>query len=129
MRLATAAVLLVLAPSVRAAEGKWTPQQVHAQGETWLRMQGFELPLRQLWDPAKGGGLLANAVQLPGCSGSFVSADGLLLTNHHCVVGVLQEHSTPERNVARDGFVAASREDERPAKAYRVQVPRAFRDV
>jgi len=61
-------------------------------------------------------GLLANAVQLPGCSGSFVSAEGLLITNHHCVVGILQEHSTPQSNLSRDGFLARSRaEEKRPA--------------
>jgi len=126
-----AALVLALAvnPAARAAEGKWTPQQVHALGGKWLAAQGFELPMAKLWDPAKGGGLLANAIQVPGCSASFVSADGLLLTNHHCVVAILQEHSTPERNLVRDGFLAAGRDDERRAKAYRAQVPRAFGDV
>ena len=128
-----AAVGLVLggclaAPSF-AAEGKWTPQQVLQQGPVWVKAQGFGLPLPVLWDEAKGGGLLANAVQLPGCSGSFVSAEGLLITNHHCVVGILQEHSTPQANLGRDGYVARSRADEKHAKAYRIQVPRTFRDV
>ena len=112
-----------------AGEGKWTPQQVLQQGPAWVEAQGFGLPLTTLWDQAKGGGLLANAVQLPGCSGSFVSAEGLLITNHHCVVGILQEHSTPQANLGRDGYVARSRAEEKPAKAYRIQVPRGFRDV
>ncbi|MFO0584871.1 MAG: S46 family peptidase [Anaeromyxobacter sp.] len=119
----------LLAPSALAAEGKWTPEQVHALGPAWLKAQGFELPLSTLWDPAKGGGLLANAIQVPGCSASFVSADGLLVTNHHCAVGILQEHSTTERNLLRDGFLAATRADEKKARAYRAQVPRAFTDV
>ncbi|MCA2978627.1 MAG: S46 family peptidase [Myxococcaceae bacterium] len=120
---------LVLAPVALAGEGKWTPQQVQALGPLWVKQQGFTLPLDRLWDPAKGTGLLANAVQLPGCSGSFISSEGLLITNHHCVVGILQEHSTPQRNLVRDGFVARSRDDEKPAKAFRLQVPRRFVDV
>ena len=119
----------LLASPVHAQEGKWTPQQVLQQGPSWVKAQGFALPLDQLWNEAEGGGLLANAVQLPGCSGSFISSDGLLITNHHCVVGILQEHSTPQANLGRDGYLARTRGDEKAAKAYRIEVPRAFRDV
>jgi len=121
--------LALLAASARAGEGKWTPQQVLAQGPAWVRAQRFSLPLERLWDEKAGGGLLANAVQLPGCSGSFVSAEGLLVTNHHCADGILQEHSTPQANLSLDGFVARSRADQKKAGAFRIQVPRAFRDV
>jgi hypothetical protein len=120
--------LLVALPA-RAGEGQWTPQQVLAQGPAWVKAQGFGLPLARLWDEKAGGGLLANAVQLPGCSGSFVSAEGLLITNHHCAVGILQEHSTPQANLSRDGHLARTRAEEKKAGAYRIQVPRSFRDV
>ncbi len=113
----------------QAAEGKWTPQQVLEQGQAWVKQQGFALPLAKLWDEKVQGGLLANAVQLPGCSGSFVSKDGLLITNHHCIVGILQEHSTPQLNLATDGYLAREPAAEKPAKAYRIQVPRRFVDV
>jgi hypothetical protein len=130
MKPATCALLsLLTALPALAGEGKWTPQQVLEQGPGWVKAQGFGLPLERLWDAAAGGGLLANAVQLPGCSGSFVSPEGLLITNHHCVDGILQEHSTPQANLSRDGYLARSRGDEKKAGAYRVQVPRAFRDV
>lgn len=129
MRHAIPLSLLLLATPALAGEGKWTPQQVLEQGPAWVRAQGFELPLDKLWDAKAGGGLLANAVQLPGCSGSFVSAEGLLITNHHCVAGILQEHSTPQANLTVDGYLARTRADEKKAGAYRVQVPRAFRDV
>jgi hypothetical protein len=120
---------LILAAPVLAGEGKWTPQQVLARGPAWVKAQGLSLPLERLWDEKAGGGLLANAVQLPGCSGSFVSAEGLLITNHHCADGILQEHSTPQANLSQDGYLARSRADEKKAGAFRIQVPRAFRDV
>jgi len=126
--IAAIAVLFVAFPA-QAGEGKWTPQQVLEQGPDWVKAQGFALPLSRLWDPALGGGLLANAVQLPGCSGSFVSPEGLLITNHHCADGILQEHSTPQANLSRDGYLARSRSEEKKAGAFRIQVPRAFRDV
>ena len=129
MRWIVAIAVFCVALPARAGEGKWTPQQVLEQGPDWVKAQGFALPLPRLWDAAKGGGLLANAVQLPGCSGSFVSPEGLLITNHHCADGILQEHSTPQANLSRDGYLARSRSDEKKAGAYRIQVPRAFRDV
>jgi hypothetical protein len=122
-------VCLLLAGAALAGEGKWTPQQVLAHGPAWVDAQGFGLPLARLWDEKAGGGLLANAVQLPGCSGSFVSAEGLLVTNHHCADGVLQEHSTPLANLSLDGYLARTRAEEKKAGAFRIQVPRAFRDV
>jgi len=111
------------------AEGKWTPQQVLQQGPAWVKQQGFALPLSKLWDERVQGGLLANAVQLPGCSGSFVSKDGLLITNHHCIMSILQEHSTPEQNLAKDGYLARTQADEKQSKSFRVLVPRRFLDV
>lgn len=122
-------VLVGIASVSLAGEGKWTPQQVLELGPGWVKQQGFSLPLSKLWDEKKAGGLLANAVQLPGCSGSFVSADGLLITNHHCIVGILQEHSTPAANLVKNGYLAKTRDDEKPAKAFRIQVPRRFVDV
>jgi hypothetical protein len=124
-----AVMVIVLARLALAGEGKWTPQQVLELGPQWVKQQGFSLPLDTLWNEKKGAGLLANAVQLPGCSGSFISAEGLLITNHHCVVGILQEHSTPQANLVKDGYLAKTRADEKPAKAFRLQVPRRFVDV
>ena len=51
-------------------------------------------------------------VSLGGCTASFVSPDGLIVTNHHCVAGGLQYDSTPARNLLKDGFLAKTREEE-----------------
>ena len=51
-------------------------------------------------------------VSLGGCTASFVSPDGLIVTNHHCVVGGLQFNSTPQRNLLTDGFLARTRDEE-----------------
>lgn len=48
-----------------------------------------------------------------GCTGSFVSPDGLVLTNHHCVMECLSDLSGPGRDYVEDGFNAAARTDER----------------
>ncbi|HMN45464.1 MAG TPA: S46 family peptidase [Povalibacter sp.] len=48
-----------------------------------------------------------------GCTGSFISGDGLVMTNHHCVVECLAELSTPQSDLIGDGFHAQRRSDER----------------
>ena len=123
------AVFLIGSLNVLAEEGKWTPQQVLQLDQTWLKKQGLELPVSRLWDPKRGTGLLAAAVAVPGCSAAFVSSTGLILTNHHCLFSVIQEHSTAQRDLITNGFIAKTREDELPGKTMRVTVPRKFIDV
>jgi len=121
--------LSVVATAIWAGEGKWTPQQVLQLDQSWLKKQGLELPVQRLWDPARGTGLLAAAVNIGGCSAGFVSKDGLILTNHHCLFGVVQEHSRPDRDLITNGFLARTQSEELPSKTTRVTVPRKFTDV
>jgi hypothetical protein len=92
-----------------ADEGMWMPQQIPQLAER-LRAMGFT------GDPAAFADLtgqpMGAIVSLGGCSASFVSPDGLIVTNHHCVEGALQYNSTPERNLLKDGFLAKAREEE-----------------
>ena len=119
---------LVAAPAL-AGEGKWTPQQVLELDPAWLKAQGLQVPPKRLWDPKRGTGLLAGAVNVGGCSGAFISGSGLVITNHHCVFGIIQEHSSPGRDLITQGFLAKGREQELPGKGARIQVPRSFTDV
>jgi len=96
--------------------------------EQALRKRGLEIPLADLWTQGKGG-LARAAVGLRGCSASFVSPDGLLLTNHHCAFQAIQRNSTEEHNLLRDGFLARSREEERDGHGVRAQVFATHTDV
>lgn len=125
----TLALLALIAAPAFAGEGKWTPQQVLELDPKWLKAQGLELPPKKLWDPQRGTGLLAGTVNTGGCSGSFISGTGLIITNHHCAFGIIQEHSSPQKDLITNGFLATSREAELPGKGARVQVPRSFTDV
>ena len=119
---------LVSLPAL-AGEGKWTPQQVLELDPAWLKAQGLQLPPQRLWDPARGTGLLAGAVNVGGCSGAFISSTGLIITNHHCVFSIVQEHSSPQRDLITQGFLAPQPGAELPGKGSRIQVPRSFKDV
>ncbi len=104
------ALLLVFAPvAASAAEGMWVPQQLPEIAEP-LRKAGLKLDPRQLADLT--GDPLGAVVSLGGCTASFVSQKGLVATNHHCAYGAIQLNSTPENNLMRDGFNAATPQEE-----------------
>ena len=95
-----------------AREGMFTPDQLPAIA-TDLREAGLQLDPEELADLRAFP--MAAVVSLGGCSASFVSPKGLVVTNHHCARGSVQFHSKPERNYLEDGFLAASMADELPA--------------
>ena len=107
--LSLATTLAVATPAV-ADEGKWMPQQVPALAAQ-LRGLGFEGDPQAFADLT--GQPMGAIVSLGYCTASFVSPDGLMATNHHCVTGPLQYNSTPERNLLvefRAGWTAQGTE-------------------
>jgi hypothetical protein len=73
--------------------------------------------------------LRAAAVRIPGGSGSFVSPEGLLVTNQHLVTGCLAKMGTAKQNPVKDGFYAATREAEAPCPGLEAAVLTAIDDV
>lgn len=121
------ALLLCSLPAF-AVEGKWTPQQVLDLDPTWLKQLGLQIPPESLWG-RDGAGLLEAAVLVNGCSAGFISPDGLMITNHHCAFGLLQQHSTPERDLMTAGYLARTREEELAGQGARATIPHKSTDV
>ncbi len=115
------------APLGWAVEGMWLPEQLPKIGAR-LRAAGLEVAPETLADVT--GDPMGAIVSLGGCSASFISPEGLVVTNHHCAYGTIQYNSTPERNLLQDGFLARERADELPAApGSRVYVTLAVSDV
>lgn len=100
---------MLLACGLWAEEGMWMPQQIPALSAK-LKALGFKGDPRAFADLT--GQPMGAVVSLGGCTASFVSPNGLIVTNHHCVAGGLQFNSTPKRNLLKDGYLAKTREEE-----------------
>ncbi|GAA4869653.1 S46 family peptidase [Luteimonas vadosa] len=126
----TAAIALATAsalPMASAGEGMWVPQQLPELAKP-MKQAGLKLKPEQLADLT--GDPLGAVVSLGGCTASFVSPQGLVATNHHCAYGAIQLNSTPEKNLMRDGFNAATPAAEIPAGPNaRIYVLESIQDV
>jgi hypothetical protein len=115
LKIARASVVLwgvsLFAAGLLAEEGMWMPQQIPEMAAK-LRALGFKGDPKAFADLS--GQPMGAIVSLGGCTASFVSPDGLIVTNHHCVTGGLQFNSTPKRNLLKDGYLAKTREEELP---------------
>ncbi len=79
--------------------------------ETELKQAGLQLDADDIFNPEAIS--LTNAlVNVGGCTGSFISNEGLIITNHHCVYGSVAKLSTPEQNYLENGFIARSHSEE-----------------
>lgn len=95
-----------------ATEGMFTPDQLPEIAKD-LRDKGLKLKPAQISDLT--GFPMGAVVSINGCTASFVSPQGLVVTNHHCAYGSIQYNSTEENNYLEDGFLAANFETELPA--------------
>jgi len=112
---------------VLADEGMWTPDQV-PQIAAAMKEKGLKLNPEALSDLTAHP--MGAIVSLGGCTASFVSDTGLVVTNHHCAYGSIQYNSTAEKNLIVDGFYAETLGDELPAApGSRVSVTTDVTDV
>lgn len=110
-KIALPVALLGAFAGAHADEGQWQPHQL-PQLKAELKRVGIEIPAEKLADLSKHP--MSAIVSLGGCSASFVSDAGLVVTNHHCAYGAIQRNSTPEHNYITDGFLAKTRDAELP---------------
>ncbi len=106
---------VVFACNLRADEGMWLLQMMKEQHlNDQMKKQGLRLDAEDIYSTSQLA--LKDAVGIfgRGCTGEIVSAEGLVLTNHHCGYGAIQQHSTEEHDYLADGFWAMSRKDEIP---------------
>lgn len=112
--LLTIVLCLGAAFAAQADEGMWLIQCLDKALEKNMKARGLKLGAREIYNEESGG--LSDAIVSLGfyCSGSMISEDGLMITNHHCAYGDVSAMSTPEHNWLETGFWAHNRSQEVP---------------
>ena len=121
-------IALMAAMTARADEGMWLPSLI-SQRITDMQEKGFRLDADDIYSINQAS--LKDAVVLfgRGCTGELISPEGLLLTNHHCGYGQIQQHSSVEHDYLKDGFWAMNRSEELPNKGLTVSFLERMDDV
>ena len=116
---------LLLAAGLTADEGMYPLSEISRLD---LKSKGLRIDVSDIYNP-DGVSLVDAICQVGGGTGEFVSADGLILTNHHIAFSGVTDASTPENDYLRNGFTAVTREQEIPAQGYVCRITEAYRDV
>lgn len=122
------AIILISIGNLFADEGMWLPVLIKDRMAD-LQKNGFRLTAEDLYSINQAS--LKDAIVHfgGGCTGELISAEGLLITNHHCGFGQIQSHSSVENDYLRDGFWAMSRDEELPNKGLSVRFLVRMEDV
>lgn len=106
-------------------EGMFPLSELNRAG---LKKAGLKISEKDIYNPGHVG-LVDALVRVSGCSGSFVSPSGLIITNHHCAFSAVQLASTPAHNYLQNGFVARSQEQEIEARGLTIRITDSYEDV
>ena len=122
------ALLLLTFGFIRADEGLWIPTLLNYR-EADMKAKGFKLTAADIYSVNNSG--LKDAVILfgSGCSGSIISSQGLILTNHHCGYPQIQQLSTMKKNYLENGFWSKNFQEELPCKDLTVSLLKYLKDV
>jgi hypothetical protein len=121
LRLPLLAAILACAPALRADEGMWTFDNLP---KAKLKA-AYDFTPEQAWLDH----IRLSALRFPGGSGSFISADGLVLTNHHVGRGSVQQVSDKDHDYVKDGFIAATLADEKKVPGLELYTLMAMENV
>ncbi len=115
--------------TARADEGMWIPVLIEKYNIRIMQENGFKLTAEDIYSINKAS--MKDAVVLfgGGCTGEFISDKGLIITNHHCGYGSIQNHSSLEHDYLADGFWAASNAEELSNPGLTVTILKYMEDV
>ena len=106
-------------------EGMFPLSEIH---KIDLKKAGLKIEPNEVYNP-NGISLVDALVNVGGCTGSFVSNDGLIITNHHCAFGAVQLASTAQNDYLNNGFVARERAQELEGKGLTCRITDSYEDV
>lgn len=118
-------IAFVFAGSTPPEEGMYPLSEI---SKLDLKKAGLKIDINQIYNP-NGIGLIDALVNIGGCTGSFVSDEGLIITNHHCVFDYVSRASSVENNYLENGFLAEDKTKEIPAVGLTCKITESYEDV
>ncbi len=124
----TLIIILFSFTCLKAGEGMWLPSLIHKNIEE-MQAMGLEISAEDLY--SEDGTSLKDAIVRfgRGCTGAFISSQGLLITNHHCGYGQIQQHSSVENDYLTEGFWASRADEELPNEELTITLLVRMEDV
>ena len=121
-------VCMLFSFKAKADGGMWLPMLL-SMNESDMQSKGMHISVKDIYDVNNAS--LKDAVMLfgSGCTGEFVSNEGLLFTNHHCGYSYIVRHSTVEHDYLTNGFVAKSKSEELPCPGLTITLLKYMKDV
>ena len=110
--IALISTILILSSSLKADEGMWLLPLIQQLNIEKMQQMGCELSAEQIYSVNNNSMKDAIVIFGRGCTGEVISDKGLVLTNHHCGYGAIQQHSTTTNDYLKDGFWAKSMDEE-----------------
>lgn len=114
MKLLRFLFLFISVPVFAQQGGMWIPSLLDGMNETEMKNLGMKISAKDIYNTNKSSLKDAIVHFNGGCTSEFISAKGLLLTNHHCGYGQIQSHSSLKNDYLEDGFWAMNMKDELP---------------
>jgi len=115
--------------SAKADEGMWLPFLINRLNYVDMQKKGLQLTAEEIYS-VNNSSLKDAIIQFGnGCTGEIISSEGLILTNHHCGFGKIQEHSTVDHDYLTDGFWAFNKDQELPNPGFFVKFLVRIEDV
>lgn len=128
-RILLIATLLLSSFSSFADEGMWMINTIDRMLEKRMKATGLKLDGKMIYDEEKESLSDAVVALAFSCTGSMISPDGLMITNHHCAYSDIHALSTLDHNYLEDGFWAMNRADELPVKGQAIYFLKKVFDV
>jgi hypothetical protein len=129
LKLLLSGFLLLTTFLASADEGMWLLPYIQQNNLKDMKAKGFKLTAEDLFSINKSSIKDAIVRFGRGCTGEIISSQGLVLTNHHCGYGAIQQHSTPANDYLKYGFWAMTREEEIPTPGLTVTFLVRIEDV
>lgn len=125
----TLVMFLLLTPTLFADEGMWLLPYLQKLNASKMVERGLKLNIEDIYSADKSSLKDAIVIFGGGCTGEIISSEGLVLTNHHCGYGAIQQHSSVENDYLKNGFWAMSRAEEIPTPGLSVTFIKSIEDV